>query len=626
MESALRDTLNAATQRARRLLEREFQQQLEGDFDIFLNGKIGTQAPKHLDARARLVRGKLLATLHHKRASGCPNDESVTLLLREAAFTALNRVCALKLGEARGLVQECVSKGPESAGFREFQLLAPGLTALGDQAYRLYLESLCDELHLELGALFDRREPAALLWPRWTCLKELLGIVNDPELTSAWNQDETLGWIYQYFNSTDERRAMRAASNAPRNSRELAVRNQFFTPRYVVRFLIDNTLGRQWWLATGGATSLRERCGLLLVRPDEISPAVSSWRDPRTIRLLDPACGSMHFGLYAFDVFQIIYDEAWDYEANHSPGSLTGPDGEAVQPLHVSYPDHAAFACDIPRLILAHNIHGVDIDPRAVQVSRLALWLRAQRAWQDAQVPVTARPAIDHIRVLAAVAPPGDDEARQSIAERLPNEDRRLLIEVLTLMEGLDEMGVLLRLERDLPLVIRRALSELGPIFDKMEGAKWPEVEGRLLAALAQAADEGRFQGRLVAEDALQGLRLIDIVRERFDVVVMNPPFGAACSGVKERLARAYPRSKHDLLAMFVERGVELLRTGGRLGAITSRTGFFLSSYQRWREEIILGMTRPEAMADLGFGVMDDAMVEAIAYVLERLGQGIEAA
>ena len=77
---------------------------------------------------------------------------------------------------------------------------------------------------------------------------------------------------------------------------------------------------------------------------------------------------------------------------------------------------------------------------------------------------------------------------------------------------------------------------------------------------------------------------------------------------------------------MFVERGVELLRTGGRLGAITSRTGFFLSSYQRWREEIILGMTRPEAMADLGFGVMDDAMVEAIAYVLERLGQGIEAA
>lgn len=114
------------------------------------------------------------------------------------------------------------------------------------------------------------------------------------------------------------------------------------------------------------------------------------------------------------------------------------------------------------------------------------------------------------------------------------------------------------------------------------------------------------------------GLRLIDLAGVVFDVVVMNPPFGALANDTKEQLAKAYPRSKIDLLAIFVERGLELLRAGGRIGAITSRTCFFLSSFQMWREDIVLSLAAPEAMADLGFGVMDDAMVEAAAYVLEK--------
>ena len=98
----------------------------------------------------------------------------------------------------------------------------------------------------------------------------------------------------------------------------------------------------------------------------------------------------------------------------------------------------------------------------------------------------------------------------------------------------------------------------------------------------------------------------------------MNPPFGALGIGVKNPLAKVYPRSKNDLLAMFVERGLELLSTGGRLGAITSRTCFFLSSFQKWREEVVLGIAEPEVMADLGHGVMDEAMVEAAAYCLVK--------
>jgi hypothetical protein len=98
----------------------------------------------------------------------------------------------------------------------------------------------------------------------------------------------------------------------------------------------------------------------------------------------------------------------------------------------------------------------------------------------------------------------------------------------------------------------------------------------------------------------------------------MNPPFGAGSLAAKKDFDKAYPRTKNDIYAAFVERGIQLLLPCGLLGAITSRTGFFLSSFQRWREEIILKDAPPVAFADLGIGVMDAAMVEAAAYVLQK--------
>jgi hypothetical protein len=108
----------------------------------------------------------------------------------------------------------------------------------------------------DLPALFDRYSPFGRLFPRKATLERLLGLLNAPDLEPLWGEDETIGWIYQYFNSTAERKRMRKESGAPRNCRELAVRNQFFTPRYVVEFLVDNTLGRQWFDQMGGKTGL----------------------------------------------------------------------------------------------------------------------------------------------------------------------------------------------------------------------------------------------------------------------------------------------------------------------------------------------------------------------------------
>lgn len=621
-----RNRLQRFVNDGRRVLEEEFTRQLQSDYG--LDPHSGTVAElsslRHLNDAQRETARILRDTLAHYTASGEMNaTQGLDRIVREQAFTVLNRLAALRMAEARGLLVESVGNGFQAKGFQLYARLAgTGLGETGD-AYRVYLFSVFDELAQDLPALFDRYSPQGRLFPREAALLQVLNLINDADIAPLWSEDETIGWIYQYFNSKEERKAMRDASPAPRNSRELAVRNQFFTPRYVVEFLVDNTVGRLWFNATGGQTELRERCRYLLVKPNETPQAATKLRDPRTLKLLDPACGSMHFGLYAFDLFEVIYREAWAWERQHGPGSLdvsTQPDA-ALKPLSQTYDDEAAFLRDVPRLIIEHNLYGVDIDPRAAQIAALALWLRAQRAWHEAGVKAKDRPPVGRGHVLAAMAPPAERELRQQFAANLDPRDAELFEKTLQLLKGLPELGVLLRTEQELPKLIRQVYAGKGnDLLAEQEQATWQQAEARLRAALTDFARTANasYQGRLFAQDALQGLRLIDLCREVFDVVVMNPPFGAPAANTKEQLAKAYPRSKNDLLAVFVERGLELLCRGGRLGAITSRTGFFLSSFEKWREAVVLGMAKPEALADLGHGVMDDAMVEAAAYVLEK--------
>jgi hypothetical protein len=624
-DQSTRNRLQRFVNDARKVQEEEFTRQLQNDYG--LDPTSGTITPlenlRHLNDAQRETARILRDTLAHYCASQEADAQTgLERIVREQAFTVLNRLAALRMAEARGLLIESVGNGYQAKGFQLYARLAgTGLGETGD-AYRAYLFSVFDELAQDLPGLFDRYSPQGRLFPREASLLQLLALINDAEIEPLWAEDETIGWIYQYFNSKEERKAMRDASQAPRNSRELAVRNQFFTPRYVVEFLVDNTLGRLWFNATGGKSALAGRCQYLLVKPDEQPVAASRLRDPRTLKLLDPACGSMHFGLYAFDLFFEIYSEAWDWEQEHGPGSLdisTQPSAH-FKPLNQTYADQESFLRDVPRLIIEHNIYGVDIDPRAAQIASLALWLRAQRAWHSENVKAKDRPMIGRGHVVAAIAPPAERELRQQFVGELDHLDAELFEKTLQLLKGLPELGVLLQVERELPSLIRQVFGEHGSLFKEADVEQWQKAEARLRVALSEFAQAAKstYQGRLFAQDALQGLRLIDLAREVFDVVVMNPPFGALAANTKDQLAKAYPRSKSDLLAIFVERGLELLRPGGRIGAITSRTCFFLSSFQKWREEIVLGIATPEVMADLGHGVMDDAMVEATAYVLEK--------
>jgi hypothetical protein len=627
-DNETRGRLQTFVGQVRAILSNEFTHQLQQDFG--LDPKSGTVAEMtslaRLDDR-RLETARILREILDHYAAGAPKPgpeiqkDAIERIAREQAFTFLNRLAALRLMEARGILIESVAKGYQSQGFRLYQRVANGALGETGDTYRSFLLNLFDYFAADLPGLFDRFAPEGLLFPGETALLQVLELVNHGEIEPLWVEDETIGWIYQYFNLKEERKAMRA-SQAPQNSRELAVRNQFFTPRYVVEFLIDNTLGRLWFNWTGGKTDLRERCQYLLLKPDEKPEPAQRLRDPRTIKLLDPACGSMHFGLYAFDLFRNIYREAWAWEQTHGPNILdTETGGNAdLKPLSQTYLDEDDFLRDVPRLIIERNIYGVDIDPRAAQIASLALWLRAQRAWHEAGVCPQDRPKVGRGQVVAAIAPPAEVELRRRFMEQLDQLDSELFEKTLSLLKGLSELGVLLRVEKELPALIRSVFGERGALYKAEDMGQWQNAEARLREALTEFGHAARstYQGRMFAEDALQGLRIIDLSREVFDVAVMNPPFGASAVNTKDYLIKAYPNSKNDLLAIFVERGLNLLRVGGRVGAITARTCFFLPSFFKWRQEIVLNLTHPEVMADLGINVMDDAIVEAAAYVLEK--------
>jgi len=700
-----------------------------------------------LDAIGALSEGdraagqELRALLEHFAASEAESGESSAArrkaaydrLAREIGFTTLNRLVALRMAEERGLIVLAVGDGLGSRGFQVYERVAG--TTLGSRVdtYRAYLECLYDEIARDLPVLFDRTDPQSRIFPGERTLEDVLTWLNDPVLAGLWGEDETIGWVYQYYNDPDERKKMRE-SQAPRTSRELAVRNQFFTPRYVVEFLADNTLGRLWYEMRQGDTRLVEQCAYLVCRkhtvfltkgqppPAPFDPASSQWGDPdelgemwtrpnpdlhdlhdimryaltvggyayaqqymgrecdevvraveerrrekgkwegsfeelrcalfaqqrawhhwgytpegewtaevqalyravcsqwdleaeyvpyrapqppRRIKVLDPVCGSCHFLLYAFDLLATMYEEA-----------------EPALPRH-----------EIPALILKHNLHGIDIDPRAVQIAGLALYLKARKYDPAARVTgmniVCAAPMPGERRMfeeflarlnsptLARIAGMMWDELKLAgVAGSLLKPEQRLR-EVVVEQRKLYQAS---SRERQLALMPDYEQPEQLPLdfSDVTDDSFWDIAEERILAVLRDYSEQPNGDAttrRLFAEDSAQGFRFVDLMRKRYDVVLMNPPFGEFSTQFRDTAANQFLGGSNDIIAAFVERGGDLTNSLGLLGAISSKTVFFAPTSARWREHFLI----PRGMVvwiELGEGVLDGAMVEVCMYVV----------
>ncbi len=580
MDASQRPRLQKAITQARRILEADFRDVLEARFGIHPSGEVEEEARLRLSATERAGRTELLGVLQHLTATGLRPGEAAARLLREAVFTTLTRLVAVRVAEAVGLLPASLAQGKDSQGYREVLEIFPLLAKDPTAGYWTYLRLCADELAHDAPVLFDPRNPLLALEPSPRALDELVAVFADPELASVWADPEAFGWTYQYFVS-DEERAEAREEAAPRDSRELAIRNQWFTPRYVVDFLVHNTLGRRLLEADPGS-ALREDLHMLVEVPRETGRAL----DLEEVRVLDPAVGSGHFLLGCYDVLE----RAWKERG-------VGPADAA------------------PRILPC--LWGIDIDPRCAQVAAAALVLRARRQARDAELPrpnvFTARPLPDDGGIWERVLSDADPALRG-----LANRIREVL-------QDAPVLGSLLRVEAALEQEIRpyaegRAGGGAGTLFEGAARDAFAEAEAAILDAIRGVARQVTSSAaeRVLAAEATDAVGFVEAMRGRYDAVLMNPPFGEPVPETKPYLKAAYPWipwKDHNLLAAFVGRGVELLRQGGYLGAITSRAGLFLTTFEGWRKDVLL-RHRLVALADLGHGVMEGALVEAAAYVV----------
>jgi hypothetical protein len=688
MDQEIRNKLRNVVTQCRKLLEDSISQDLEGKYGIFAKKDQVTADPNapmtHLANEEQAARKDILDHFAHIKARGFKPKDALDQLVREIAFTHLNRFCAYKMMEAREVYvgghkfREAVSRGIKSNGFLHYlgmdgheddeRLYATGKQ---DVAYRHFLDWLGGLLSDEIGVLFNPNDSANRLHPRQKTLDEVVELLNSggikPEETELregwskiWSQDETLGWVYQYFTPKELRDQSRKESQAPRNSYELAFRNQFFTPRYVVEFLTDNTLGRIWYDMRKGDTSLKDQCQYLVRRPIErflmegaplpkdalqtgdlsqeqlinlpVQIPHRAKRDPRELRILDPACGSGHFLLYCFDLLVTIYEEAYT-------------DADLGSALQRDYPKLEDLRRDVPRLILTQNIHGIDIDLRCTQIAALALWLRCQRAYQDMGVK-QERSKITRSNFVCAEPMPGEEYLLEDFVSQLEPRLLSQLVEVVfDKMRIAGEAGSLLQIEVEIRDAVAQAKKEwlVGSVsvqrnlfddgrpvarqqrFDFLgvtDAEFFEHAEAKVVAALrnyVERAHNGQgLQRRLFTDDAVRGFAFVDLCRKRYDVVLMNPPFGQPAEASRALIDEKYSEVKVDIAIAFISRALDMLHDGGKVGVLATRTCLFLNNLVEWRQKRLSATSLLECLADLGYGVLHGAMVEAAAFSIGK--------
>ncbi len=678
-----KDAVRSWTPRVRKALEEDFTAQLDR-LGMRADGRHEPIERMHLPDESKAIRRRVEALLAREVTAEGSAGRGFANVLRELTYTLLNRLVGLKAMETRGLlflpppgdpdadpepteVIGLIPGQPRSRYLRDFHdaggqrykyaddaettLLRDGLTA----AFR--------HVTRDIRVLFDPDHECACLWPTHAALVEAIRLINDDLPRDACRAPDFLGWVYQFFNRDEKKRVRDENQGTPRSSWELAVINQFYTPAWVVKALVDNTLGRLW-LQMHPDSSLRTTESPPLPGEPRADAPVADYLVPRTgekirfqrltetgevqtfkracdVALVDPACGTMHFGQYAFALFHRMYLD----EIEHA-----GQDGWPAEPS-------VEEAADIPAAIIENNLFGVDIDPRAIQIASLSLLLTAKEAALRHGFP----PTDVHVKrtnlVVANAVDLGADRLR-ALIERLGSPagssalGARLFETLWDNLRYVGELGSLVQVRESVTRVlddwvdaearsrgITRILQpaheqqlELGDLLTQavrdraeqleLERAALEEEAAKLRRELLTAVEKAAADivddpaDRLFAEDTARGLKLVQLLSRRYDIAVMNPPYGAFVPRVRDFVKAAYPLTSNDIYGAFIDRACQLTEREGYVGALVSRTFVAQVSATKLREEILLKRNPLILMLDLGPGILDDATVEAAAIAL----------
>ncbi|MDA3788175.1 MAG: BREX-1 system adenine-specific DNA-methyltransferase PglX, partial [Desulfobacula sp.] len=495
------------------------------------------------------------------------------MFIRSSAYTWFNRFVAIRYMELHDFLGHGfrVLSNPNGSDIPEILEHAtdvdlPGLNKekvielrlAGDkdnELYRMLIIAQCNALNKAMPFLFEKIDneaelllPDNLLHSNSPVRKMVQDIHED-----LWKDVEIIGWVYQFYISEKKDEVIGKVVK----SEDIPAATQLFTPNWIVKYMVQNTLGRMW-MATYPHSALKDRMEYY-IEPAEQDPEVQKEIDaatpkelsPEALTFLDPACGSGHILVEAYDILKEIYLER---------GYRTR---------------------DIPRLILEKNLYGLDIDDRAAQLACFAVLMCARK--DDRRL--FSRDSLA-LNIMSIVETKGFDKDKLLNAVSKRDGGKGVWVWIDELVESFEQA---------------KTFGSLIIIPDEMAG-QLNEIKSVIESDIGGSDDIFNYAAGKELENLMPILNQTYILTKKYDCVVANPPYMGAKgmnSMLKDFAKIHFPGSKSDLFSTFVERIMKMVLKDRHIGIMTPFTWMFLSSYERLREKIVTQKTltsliRPE--------------------------------
>lgn len=510
--------------------------------------------------------------------------EAYEKLVEEFTFTLFNRLAALKVMEAHTLHPEIVTRraqhGDRSFAHKHWLEENPDGRSEEMEGLVRFVEDQLIALSSDIP-LFSPQHPYHLL-PTAIELNGIMNAFNQVETDeqvedNIWRSDDVLGWLYESYNNY--KKAAHKESGDKTEFNKVSIQSQVYTPSWVVKFLVDNSLGKLY-LEMYPDSEIKNRYKIAnapKIRTREPKPLTE-------IRMIDPATGSGNFLLYGFDLFYDLYiDQIENYGADYDDRKIA-------------------------ELIIAHNLHGVDLDDRAIQLAQLGLYIKAKRKKRSAKV--------DHFNIVSSdfylpeyAAVKHLFESEQPLSPELEN----IVTDLWADLQQAYKFGALIRLEEKFSLRLHGLVQQFErtqmQLFSAQTLASYENFRDTFFTNLQKAvaqntAKQGQTFLNTKTQDAITFLQLLT---QKYDVVVANPPytdssdFGPELKGYIESNYKKPYNFSTNLYVTFIKRGFELLNEDGFYTSIQPMTFMYIKSFEEVRK-YLLKYSKIECIADLGLG------------------------
>jgi hypothetical protein len=595
------------------------------------------------------------------------------------AATFLNRLVVIKQLEAMGLSKPLlVTGGWNSPAYREFREFAPDLLKDETEGMGLLLSLLYDELALDLPGLFGRGGITDLFPIPASTLRVTIEALDQLELRDIWLDDTVLGWVYQFWNDPErEDLDTKLNQGGKVEPHEIASKTQMFTERYMVEWLLHNSLG-QLWLGICRANDWQAEVisSGTLARLEERRSQWREWRESGKVAL--DALMPMETELEErWKYFVLAPQDGKELEIStvKSPSELGDLGGKsivkspselehlknnsirdlkildpacgsghflviAVGLLFALYQEEARHRQEvwtdefIIKSILENNLYGLDIDPRAVQIAAAALWLKAKSFCPNFSLK-SLNLVASNLNLAALAKDDPDLVALRRGVYEVTGIPENLTEKIIQSLRGADQWGSLLKVDE----AVDRAISE----FEANLGIKAAAVQTNMFEEVGSVQRALDFDAKRVKSSLLEmvesflakhtggddlglrlrgqqlaaGVRFIRIIRENsYDLVIGNPPYqGSSKMADSKYLEKHYPKGKADLYSAFLERGLQLAKVGGLSALLTMRNWMFISQFSDIRQYLFDNFDLL-LLGDLDRGAFTEILDEVVSTVM----------